>query len=537
MQPIEPIFFLPAPLATAPGGHGTEYGFPIPTITKPEEADDFVAARIAEGSDYIKIVYDDGSEINRSGKTIDEPTLAALIRAAKAKKKQAVVHVLAREFARRAVAAGADGLVHLWIDKPVDEDFVRLAAERKVFVIPTLTVLESVNSSSGSPALAGDPALAPFLAPEDIRSLKATFPGEASPPEVQKIPGETVKQLKAAGVRILAGTDCGNPGTAHGVSIHRELELLVAAGLTPNEALAAATSVPALAFGLADRGRIAEGLRADLVLVDGDPTTDIKATRRIAGVWKKGHPINRDAYRGEIRQRIAAAEKLKDAPPPPGSEAGLISDFEGEKATTKTAFGAGWMVSTDVFRGGKCKAQSAIALGGSNGSAHALEIKGTVEETGGQHWAGVFFSPGAQAMSPANLSGKSGLSFWRGAMENRLTSWRSARAAGLFRRQKHSSPTPTGKSFTSTGRTSMVSTEPRRLVSSGEVEPNPAHSNCGSTTFGSRPRPRKRSDLRAGSAVTKRAVLERTRRSSLRSTAATARRRAVRDLWNTGRRD
>ena len=381
-------------LATAPGGHGTEYGFPIPTITKPEEADDFVAARIAEGSDYIKIVYDDGSEINRSGKTIDEPTLAALIHAAKAKKKQAVVHILAREFARRAVAAGADGLVHLWIDKPVDEDFVRLAAERKVFVIPTLTVLESVNRASGSPALASDPALAPFLAPEDIRSLKATFPGQASPPEVQKIPGETVKQLKAAGVRILAGTDCGNPGTAHGVSIHRELELLVAVGLSPDEALAAATSVTALAFGLSDRGRIAPGLRADLVLVEGDPTTDIKATRRIAGVWKKGHPINRDAYRGEIRQRIAAAEKLKDAPPPPGSEAGLISDFEGEKATTKTAFGAGWMVSTDVYRGGKCKAESAIALGGSNGSAHALEIKGTVEEPGSQHWAGVFFSPG-----------------------------------------------------------------------------------------------------------------------------------------------
>ena len=103
-------------LVTAPGGHGTEYGFPIPTISAPEQADAFVAARIAEGSDYIKIVYDDGSEIGLPWKTIDEPTFKAVVKAAKARHKKAVVHVLAREFARRAIAAGADGLVHVFVD-------------------------------------------------------------------------------------------------------------------------------------------------------------------------------------------------------------------------------------------------------------------------------------------------------------------------------------------------------------------------------------------------------------------------------------
>jgi imidazolonepropionase-like amidohydrolase len=401
-------------LVTAPGGHGTEYGVPIPTIKSPNEADGFVAARIAEGSDYIKIVYDDGEQFNLP--TLDEPTLAAVIRATKARKKLAVVHIMARESARRAVAAGADGLVHLFVDKPVDDAFVRLAADRKLFVIPTLTVLESVNRVGGGAALAVDPALEPYLAPEDVQSLKASFPGKMAGPEVQKIPGDTVKRLKVAGVRILAGTDCDNPGTAHGVSIHRELALLVAAGLSPKEALAAATSEAALAFGLSDRGRIAPGLRADLVLVEGDPTEDIATTRRIAGVWKRGHPIDRNAYRETIRERIAAVANLKNAPAPPGSEPGLISDFEGETATTKTAFGAGWMVSTDVLRGGKSKAKTAIVEGGANGSAHALKITGTIEDGPGQHWAGVFFSPGARSMSPANLSGKSGISFWaRGA--------------------------------------------------------------------------------------------------------------------------
>jgi imidazolonepropionase-like amidohydrolase len=94
--------------------------------------------------------------------------------------------------------------------------------------------------------------------------------------------------LHRAGVPILAGTDAPAPTLAHGLSIHRELELLVHAGLTPMSALGAATSEPARAFGFLDRGRIAEGLRADLLLVNGDPSVDIKSTRDIVGIWKLG---------------------------------------------------------------------------------------------------------------------------------------------------------------------------------------------------------------------------------------------------------
>jgi imidazolonepropionase-like amidohydrolase len=398
-------------LVTAPGGHGTEYGLPIPTITSADQADAFVAARIAEGSDYIKIVYDDGKEIGLAWNTLDEPTLGAVIRAAKARKKLAVIHVLAREHARRAIAAGADGLVHLFVDQPADDALIGLAAEHKLFVIPTLTVIDSVNRTGANAALANDPAIAPYLSPDDVRMLKASFPGKTVPADLLRIPGETVRALKAAGVRILAGTDCSNPGTAHGASLHRELVLLVAAGLKPIDALGAATSVPADVFGLTDRGRIAPGLRADLILVDGDPTTEIAASRAIVGVWKQGRSIDRAAYRAQVQRQRDALAKLRDAPAPAGSERGLISDFEGENATTKTAFGAGWAVSTDALRGGKSKAEVAL-VGGANGSAHALEIMGEIEAGPGQHWAGVMFSPAVQPMSPANLSAKRGVSFW-----------------------------------------------------------------------------------------------------------------------------
>jgi imidazolonepropionase-like amidohydrolase len=74
--------------------------------------------------------------------------------------------------------------------------------------------------------------------------------------------GNALRDPSALGVSVLAGTDAPNPGTARGASMHREVELLVKAGLTPVEALRAATSVPARTFSLTDRGRIAPGLLA-----------------------------------------------------------------------------------------------------------------------------------------------------------------------------------------------------------------------------------------------------------------------------------
>src|SRR5262249_26433222 len=155
-----------------------------------------------------------------------------------------------------------------------------------------------------------------------------------------------------------------------GISIHRELELLVAAGLSPRDALKAATAAPARLFGLADRGRIAPGLRADLVLVDGDPTVAIKATRKIIGVWKQGRPIDRAAYRSRVAALAEAASKAKSVPAPKGSEKGLVSDFEAGKIASE--FGSGWMVSTDSFVGGKSKAELKLASSGAGESKGAL---------------------------------------------------------------------------------------------------------------------------------------------------------------------
>ena len=395
-------------LITAPGGHGTEYGVSIPTLSSPEQAQAFVDARIAEGSDYIKIVYDNGKALGMSFPTLSQETLKAVIAAAHARKKLAVVHIGSLQGAREAVEAGADGLEHLFIDRPPEADFGRFVASHHAFMIPTLAVLESVSGRGGGAALAGDPAIAPFLSPGGQAELNRTFPMLAGAATNYAAAEEAVRQLRAAHAPLLAGTDAPNPGTTHGASLHRELELLVKAGLTPAEALAAATSVPAKQFGLEDRGTIAPGKRADLLLVDGDPTADIKATRKIAGVWKLGVAVDRDAYRAE--QEKQRAEANRPAGVPPGAKLGLVSDFEDGKASAR--FGAGWQVSTDSLRGGKSKASFKVVENGAQKSKGALLIEGEVDAGLPYAWAGAIFFPGEVPMSPADLSSKKQVSFW-----------------------------------------------------------------------------------------------------------------------------
>ncbi|HEX6904325.1 MAG TPA: amidohydrolase family protein [Thermoanaerobaculia bacterium] len=384
-------------LATAAGGHGTQFGMQIPTLAKPEEAAAWVDARVAEGSDYIKIVHEDGSAYHMERPTLDRATIKAIIEAAHKRGKMAVVHVSTKDGAKRVIEDGADGLVHIFTDRAPEPGFAALAARKKAFVIPTLTVVESTTGSASGATLATDARLAPYIKAEEAQNLRQSFP-KRSLDFANAL--ETVRQLRAAGVPILAGSDAPNPGTWHGMSIHRELELLVSAGLSPAEALAAATSAPAKAFGLKDRGRIAPGLRADLVLVKGDPTADVTASRDIVKVWKIGEEIQRPT-----QQQTAAAAPAPQATAP---ESGEISGFEDG---VTSVFGFGWSDSTDALAGGKSEVRKEVVEGGAGGSGKSLAISGEIKQGFSFPWAGVMFFPGRRPMAPVDLSKFDGVSF------------------------------------------------------------------------------------------------------------------------------
>ena len=199
-------------LVTSPGGHGTEYGVDIPTLSEPGEAQAFVDARIAEGSDYIKIVYNNGKAFRLSMPTLSKETMRAVVTAAHNRKKLAVVHIGSLIGARDAIETGADGLAHLFIDRAPDPEFGKFAAAHHAFVVPTLAVLQSALGQGAGSALAKDEALTPYLSPEDEVQLKKSFPARAGSQTNFGYAEAAVRQLKAAGVPILAGTDAPNPG-------------------------------------------------------------------------------------------------------------------------------------------------------------------------------------------------------------------------------------------------------------------------------------------------------------------------------------
>jgi imidazolonepropionase-like amidohydrolase len=226
-------------------------------VAAPAEAERFVADRVADGADYIKIVI--GSPFGDH----DQATIDALVAAAHAHGKMVVAHASSVAAVAKAQAAGADILTHVPLDQTLDPAAAAAATAAGQVVIPTLTMMASIVANIAPPGA-------------DYANARAS-----------------VAVLHEAGVPILAGTDAnetaGIPaGVPHGESLHRELELLVEAGLSTLEALLAATALPARHFGLTDRGAIAPGLRADLILIEDDPLRDIRATRAISRIWCGG---------------------------------------------------------------------------------------------------------------------------------------------------------------------------------------------------------------------------------------------------------
>lgn len=245
--------------AIGPGGpHARIPGMPDDAVVStPADARRVVDDRVAEGSDYLKIVLEAPGEGGP-----DQETADALVAAAHELRLTVVAHAATHGAYAVALHAGADIVTHVPLGAPLGADEVaRMAAAGRVCV-PTLTMMEGVAAARGvADAFAGA-----------VRSVAA---------------------LHRAGVVVLAGTDANTqPGVPaqvpHGESLHHELELLVTAGLSPAQALRSATSEPARVFGLADRGAVEPGLRADLVLVDGDPLSDIRATRTIRRIWCGG---------------------------------------------------------------------------------------------------------------------------------------------------------------------------------------------------------------------------------------------------------
>ena len=273
-------------VATVAGSHPTQWFPDYPVLTTVADVASFMRQRIAEGSDYLKLIIEDSSAIGKSTPFMPPELSAAVTAEAHARGLIVVCHAQCRRFVEQAIESGIDGLAHQYVDQPITAEFARFIKESGVFVVMTLAVYHTVEGAG----IADDPHLRPYLTAESRESLRQSVSGQE---QFQRYALGAVRPLAEAGVPILAGSDVSGPGTAHGATLHHELELLVRGGLATTRALAAATSLPAQHFRLHNRGRIQSGMRADLLLVNGDPTTNILATRAIERIWRQGHPVDR----------------------------------------------------------------------------------------------------------------------------------------------------------------------------------------------------------------------------------------------------
>ncbi len=276
-------------------------GFPV--VDTVDDVAPFVRDRLAEGADIIKVLFEDNRSLNRE--LVPELPVEfgrAAVEEAHRHGKLAVAHVTNLACAMHAVEAGVDGIVHMFIDELPTPEFIEAMRERNGFVIPTLVTVGPLAGDRSAEWVVEDGRI-DGLVTEEWRDNLCSHWGPHDHGHFE-IGAEGTRMLWEAGVTVLIGTDAASPaakGTAHGVSVHDEMAIHVDAGIPVLEVLRAVTSRPADVYGLSDRGRIQPGKQADLLLVEGDPTSVITDSLSIEGIWRRGERFDRDAYRDEIR--------------------------------------------------------------------------------------------------------------------------------------------------------------------------------------------------------------------------------------------
>lgn len=292
-----------------PGGHGTEYGwgnFFTLQVTTPRAAHVAMKQALAYRPDVIK-VFADGWRYGRDRdlRSMDEPTLAAIVEDAHAAGIPVITHTVTLNGAKIAAAAGVDSVGHGIGDALVDDALIALMKKNHTAYIATLVVYEPQQARKFAQGewAALTPAERTYELGRKDEFAKPILPYDSKRWAIMQ---ENIRRLKAAGIPIGIGTDAGIEGVYHGPGTLREIWWLTQLGYTPAEALIAATRTSAAILGQAkDHGTIQPGMRADLVLIDGKPDQDIAALWKVLRVFVSGREMPLDKLRA-----------LRDSPAP-----------------------------------------------------------------------------------------------------------------------------------------------------------------------------------------------------------------------------
>lgn len=323
---------------TTPGGHGAEGGrgdFFTQKVLTPRDAHAAMARVLPYKPDVIKVFTDGWRYATAADMTsMEQDTLQAIVEDAHNAGIPVMTHTVTLAKAKIAAAAGVDAIMHGIQDVPVDPELIALMKKNNVAYGPTAAVYEPRSG------YLNEPLMAQVLEPAAMAALK-NRPMLAKPSAQRIRKYEVLKQnvaaLHKAGITLLAGTDAGITGTHHGWASLREVKLLAGAGLGNLEAIRAATSNAARVL-RTNGGLIAEGKRADLILIDGNPAEKIDDIDRIETVVQSGRLVDLAALTAAIHaEGPSPIEPVKAAP--------LLDDFE--RSDGRSAIDTRWVNSTD----------------------------------------------------------------------------------------------------------------------------------------------------------------------------------------------
>lgn len=259
-------------------------------VSSPEDARQQVREIAIKQPDVIKIISDHANERGAMRPSI----LKALITEARAQGLKTVVHIGNWTDAKNAILDGATAVTHLFDEELIPAEVAQLYSTHHVLSIPTLAVHCDFIRYSQNPSMLDSPLLQAVTGPKLVSSYrdhehyskKAHFFEEWQTEGCIPYDLKSLKRLDEAGVQIAAGSDSGNLGVIAGYSVHREMALMVEAGMTPWKALASATTIPGEFLGR--HFGIERGDVANLVVLSGDPIAKIQNTELVTHVILHG---------------------------------------------------------------------------------------------------------------------------------------------------------------------------------------------------------------------------------------------------------
>ncbi len=269
-------------------------------VTTEAGARDDVRALAAKHPDLIKIWVDDR---NGTVEKLKPALYRAIIDEAHAHRVRVMAHIANLEDAKDLLRAGIDGFGHVVRDRDIDDELLGLLKQRPhVFFVETLWG-ERQAIYGGRPAWIDDAIVRDLFSAEEITQLAGSFSTASPPTSAQRESARrllrNVARLNAAGVMLGLGTDTGGVagGQYFGLASLVELELLAGAGLTPAQAIVAATRNSANILGLDQLGTVAVGKSADFLVLEANPLENVANTRRISTVFFRGTEVDRASLR------------------------------------------------------------------------------------------------------------------------------------------------------------------------------------------------------------------------------------------------